>query len=158
MTEPVYRVYQLMYDELVTEHSDDLSLIDWVVREEIIYNALAYFREKTVPLVYPAKSYAVAIIYALILSREYGITVEDVLRDKDLFLGQDEHYKTIDQDPLTYLAIFSALTVEDLKLDKGWVPYTVEYCRAECTEEGIKRITEAQYGTPGKVGHSDSAV
>lgn len=132
-----YGIYQQMYNSLVTEHSDDFALMEIVVEEELVMNALKYFEAATFPIIYPAKSYAVALIYAYTLRDIYGLDIYETLRDPDLFLGQDEYYATYDQDPATYDAIISKLQDIPDWITKGWAPKTVSYCLLECTEDGV---------------------
>lgn len=137
-----YKEYQQLYDLLVTEHSDDFSLMEFVESEELVENALNYFREAKFPLVYPAKSYAVAIIYAFTLCDLYSIPIRTILDDKDLFLGQDPYFVPYSCDPTTYEAIMSALKDMSNWIEGGWAPKSKSYCLLECTEEGIASLTE----------------
>lgn len=142
MTEYPYKEYQQLYDALVTEHPDDFANMEIVIEDELVNNALHYFKEATFPLIYPAKSYAVAIIYATKLNELYGIPVIDVLDDSDLFLGQDPYFIPYSEDPETYDAIMTAL--EDMSdwMSSGWAPQSVEYCLLECTAAGIDSLSE----------------
>lgn len=136
-----YKIYQKLYNDLVQEHSDDLANTPYVISEELVDNALQYFREASFPLHYPAKSYSVAIIYATKLNELYGIPVKDVLNDEDLFMGQDEFFKPYRDDPETYDLIMERLEKEIPDwINSGWAPWTVEYCLLECTEEGLQTI------------------
>lgn len=142
MTEYPYKEYQQLYDALVTEHPDDFANMEIVIEDELVNNALHYFKEATFPLIYPAKSYAVAIIYATKLNELYDIPVIDVLDDSDLFLGQDPYFIPYSEDPETYDAIMTAL--EDMPdwMSSGWAPQSVEYCLLECTAAGIDSLSE----------------
>jgi len=137
-----YKPFQRLYDELVQEHSDAFELMEFVEDEELVDNALKYFESATFPLIYPAKSYAVAIIYAFKLKELYGLDIYTVLDDADLFLGQDEYFVPYSQDPATYDAIIEKLEKVDNWLEKGWAPKSVQYCLLECTEAGITSLTE----------------
>lgn len=140
MQEPEYKLYQRLYQDLVKDHSDDFSKMDWVTSPELVDNALSYFRKAEFPIIYPAKSYAVAIIYAKMIEQYYGIALRDSLNDTDLFLGHDEFFVPYNQDPETYEAILERLKGIPDWLQSGWAPKTVEYFYLECTAEGLESI------------------
>jgi hypothetical protein len=137
-----YKAFQRLYDELVQEHSDAFELMEFVIDDELVNNAMKYFEAATFPLVYPAKSYAVAIIYAHKLSEIYGLDIHTVLDDKDLFLGQDPYFVPYSEDPATYETILQRLKHKPNWLESGWAPKSVQYCLLECTEAGIQSLTE----------------
>lgn len=132
-----YKQYQQIYNSMITHHPDSFDNVESIVEEELVENALHYFSEATFPLIYPAKSYSVAIIYATKLNELYGVDVLSILNDEDLFLGQDHYFVPYDSDPDTYNEIMSRLKEIPNWIESGWAPQTVEYCLKECTEEGI---------------------
>lgn len=140
MIEFPYKDYQRLYNELMVNHPDDMSKM--VIRhdDEIVENALHYFKEATFPLIYPAKSYAVAVIYATVLNDIYGVDKREILDDPDLFLGQDPYFVPYSQDQMTYEEIMRRLDEIPDWLSSGWAPQTISYCLAECTEEGLNRL------------------
>lgn len=142
MSLPPYKAYQRLYNELVTDHPDDFANMEIVECDELVESALSYFDSATFPLIYPAKSYAVAIIYATKLNELYGIDVIETLSDPDLFLGQDPYFVPYGQDPVTYDAIMARLADRPGWMGSGWAPQTVEYCLLECTAEGINSLSE----------------
>lgn len=139
---PEHKQYQKLYQQFVTEHSDDFSKMHWVEELEVVENALNYFKSATFPLVYPAKSYAVAIIYATLLEKEYGIGLRVSLDDPDLFLGQDDFFVPYGDNPVAYERILTRLQGIPNWINSGWAPKTVEYFRLECTEAGIQEVME----------------
>ena len=140
MTDKIWKVYQNIYNNTITEHSDDTKNYEIVISNELVDNALFYLKEKSNISIYPAKSYIVAIIYATMINKIYGDDIYEVLNDPDLFLGQDPHYRTYSEDSSTYDQIFSKLKDMDNWLEMGWSPKTVEYFYLECTAEGIEKI------------------
>ena len=116
-----YKEYQQLYDLLVTEHTDDFSLMEYIEDEELVDNAIKYFEKAEFPLIYPAKSYAVAIIYAFTLCDRYNLPVRTILNDKDLFLGQDPYFVPYENDPDTYERIIE----EDVKKDAMVVAWSI---------------------------------
>lgn len=139
-TQHPYKDFQRLYNEMVTDHPDAFANMEIVESEELVNNALHYFREATFPLYYPAKSYSVAIIYAFKLFELYGIGIYDALRDEDLFLGQDPFFVPYDEDPDTYDAILIGLQQIPNWIESGWAPQTVKYFLLECTEEGVQSV------------------
>jgi len=137
MSDKPYKEFQQMYAELIKDHEDDLSKAEWVLKSSIIDGAMTYFTEASFPLIYPGKSYAVAIVYATKIEEWYGIPMRAVLNDPDL-LPDDDHFVTYEHSPMVYEALISRLNEMPDWLNQGWVPKTVEYARLECTEQGIQ--------------------
>lgn len=138
-----WKLYQQIYNALVVEHSDALEIQVVVESDEIIDNAINFFLERLDYCVYPAKSYATAIIYALMLEETYGEDIKETLNDAELFLGQDKYFVPYDEDPSTYDALLKkVLELRNWK-DGGWVPYTINYFNLECTEAGAESINNA---------------
>lgn len=142
MNNPPYKDYQLLYQQLVQDNPDDFSKMEIVEEEELVQNALKYFDAAVFPLIYPAKSYAVAIIYAYKIKEVYGVPILTTLDDPDLFLGQDPYFVPYSSDTGTYIDILAHLQDRPNFLEEGWAPQTVKYFEAECTEEGLERIQE----------------
>lgn len=144
--QPPYKEYQYLYRDLVKEHDDAIDKVPFVETEntvvEKVRGAMAFFRSEAFPIIYPGKSYGVAVVYATHILRDYGIPLRDTLHDPDLFLGEDPYYVTYDQDPDTYEAILEALTEfgEADYTQLGWAKQTSIYYRLECTAEGIEEI------------------
>ena len=143
-----WKIYQQLYNSLITEHSDASDLQPTVISDELVENALSYVMRKDEAAIYPAKSYIVAIIYATKLSEVYGEDFYEVLNDPDLFCGQDLYFKTYDEDPDTYDQIIERLKSIDGWLSGGWAPFTVNYFYLECTEEGVNRANDGSCATP----------
>jgi hypothetical protein len=137
-----HKEYQRLYAQLVTDHPDDFAKMEIVESEELVENAKHYFREATFPLIYPAKSMAVAVIYALLLEETYGLHPFDSLKDPDLFLGQDPYFRPYDQHPREYDQLIWWVAEQPNWKEMGWAPKTVEYFYLECTEAGISKINE----------------
>ena len=142
MNTPQYKDFQRLYNELVPDHSDAFDKMDWVEDEELVYNALKYFDSASFPLIYPAKSYAVAIIYAYKIKEVYGIPILTSLDDPELFLGQDPYFVPYSADKDTYISILAHLQERPNFLNEGWAPQTAKYFYYECTEEGFAHVME----------------
>lgn len=140
MPDAEHKQYQTLYQSLVTDNPDDFGKMEMVVEEELLENAKHYFRSKTFPLIYPAKSMAVAVIYALLLEEKYAINPFDSLRDGELFLGQDPYFQPYDAQPLVYDQLLEWVLDQPNWKELGWAPQTCEYFRLECTAEGIEEV------------------
>ncbi|MCY1348726.1 hypothetical protein D9M68_17740 [compost metagenome] len=135
-----YKDFQRLYDEFVQDHPDDFENMEIIEDPELVENALHYFKEATFPLIYPAKSYAVAIIYATKIEELYGIPIKETLNDPDLFLGHDQYFVPYELDRATYDTILERLNEMPDWINSGWAPQTVKYCLMECTQEGISTV------------------
>lgn len=135
-----WKMWQQVYNNLVTEHSDARHLHKRVMSEEIVENALRYIQVQDDYGIYPAKSYIVAIIYAVMIQRTYGDDLYESLNDPDLLYGQDEFFIPYSQDKANYDAILERLAMIPNWLNGGWAPKTVEYFHLECTQAGIESI------------------
>lgn len=138
-----WKEYQKRYNEIVKTHTDDLSEMPlFISSENIIEYALEYVTNKPPFNVYPGKSYIVAIIYATLLNKEYGINIYDSLNDPDLFLGDDPYFKIYSDEPNIYNEIIDKLDKIPNWIEKGWAPQTVKYFYAECTAEGCAKAID----------------
>lgn len=61
-----------------------------------------YFLNPDHKISYPAKSYAVALIYAELLVKYFGIPRVESLRDPELLYGNDPYYTTYQNNPSVY--------------------------------------------------------
>lgn len=138
-----WKLYQEMYRRLITTHGDDRSNFVEQESDEIVEPALQFFRERGQVAVYPAKSYAVAIIYATMLEKVYNEDFYEVLDDPELLGGQDPTFVPYSEDPENYDAIIEGLKSIPDWLKGGWAPFTVNYFYLECTEEGIEKVNES---------------
>jgi hypothetical protein len=140
-----WKDYQRIYNQLVVDHEDALTNFTIKEDDEIVNNALNYFKEQSDVAVYPAKSYAVAIVYATFISEYYGVDLRSVLDDPDLFLGTDSYFVRYSADPDTYEAILEGLqSMPDWRVS-GWAPKSFKYAFLECTEDGIEEVVKNLY-------------
>ena len=118
-----WKAKQEVYHRLNAEHEDDLNNVDIVtqivVSDNIVADALRYFNETDVGWIYPAKSYAVAIMYANWITEDYHEMFYEVLNDPDLLYGNDPYFVPYMKDKETYDQILKQLTWTD---DSGMVP------------------------------------
>jgi hypothetical protein len=121
---------------MVTEHTDDESNFVNVIDANIVDNAINYFKVRSEVSIYPAKSFAVAIIYARLLVEHFNEDFYVVLDDPELLYNVDPHFVRYSQAKSEYdtiLAHFGGFM--NIPLDGGWVPYTVNYFKMECLGE-----------------------
>ena len=125
-----WKVKQEIHHRLNPQPVDDLNKLEIVYTEENIKEtALEHFFERVDDLIYPAKSYFVAVCYAYWISQDYNEDFWDLLRDPDLLAGNDPYYKTLDEDPETYSYLFDNI---DWPIPMtGMTPDVKEYYDAE---------------------------
>lgn len=136
-----WRVNQEVFKRTGQQLSDVIETHPHIVsplREEDVVN---YFTTEQTTLIFPAKSYAVAIIYALLINVVFGDDVFETLSDPNLLAGNDKYFTSYAADPVTYDRVFSALpwlsaeTIQNLPYSQ--VKATVEYFRAEVLLSGV---------------------
>ena len=125
-----WKVRQEIYHRLHKEHSDDLSKFDIEITENVVEDAVRYFKTRDIGWVYPSKSYMVGICYAKWLSKEFGGNPMDYLVEPDLLHGNDPYYVEYDRDKETYDGI---LNIIGWGFDEslGLVPDVKEYFKDE---------------------------
>lgn len=99
-----YKVFQRHYN--LTHHHDD-SLESMTHRcddsTDVIKSEMhKYFTENVEHLIFPAKSYAVALIYAKLIEIHFKTPFFESLSDPDLFCGNDKYFKTYNEIPEIY--------------------------------------------------------
>ncbi|MAZ47378.1 MAG: hypothetical protein CME65_02375 [Halobacteriovoraceae bacterium] len=112
-----YKLHQILYHRL-NKIEDLIDHIPYQVQslsgsnlEEKIYN---YFTDDHWSIVYPAKSYAVAIIYAKLIEKYFSEDFYSLLSDPELFLGTDKYFVTYQDDCETYDNVLARLKKEKL--------------------------------------------
>lgn len=79
---------------------DDINL-PYIINEENISEQVINFFKTESKLVYPAKSYFVAIVYAKCLEKYFGVPFLESLNDKEL-LFDDRWFKTYNESKNIY--------------------------------------------------------
>ena len=94
-----------------------------------------YFTIPTEVVSYPAKSFAVALIYAHLLHEHFGEDFKSSIDDPWLLCGNDRYYRTYTQAPHIYELIFEQVGIHKTSYE---LPYhlpqivkTVNYFRLE---------------------------
>lgn len=128
-----WRIKQKLYHKLNKEFEDDLTDVEIILSNDIVNDAIKYFRETDVGWIYPAKSYMVAICYAFWIMEDYNENFYTVLKDPEL-LPMDPYFVPYDEDKKTYDRIIEVVCNNNkghLKLE-GMVPDVRKYYDAEC--------------------------
>lgn len=74
----------ILVDEYIKEYDSEDYLVDDIIK---------YFTDETYTITYPAKSYAVGIIYAQLLKDYFDEDFYDVLNDNTLLYNNDKFFK-----------------------------------------------------------------
>ena len=125
-----WKIKQELYHRLNQIHSDNLNDKDIVISDDIVNNAIRYFKETNVGWIYPAKSYMVGICYARWLSETYGGHPLDYLEDENLLYGNDPYFVQYSTDPASYHKILNNIGGWEFE-ENGMVPDVKEYYKAE---------------------------
>ncbi len=106
-----FKMSQLLYNKLhSTEDSlRDKSLVILNSDDQIVDYGIKYFNEELSELVYPAKSYSVAIVYSYLLAKNFGESFFDSLNDPDLLCQNDIYFKPYSAAKLTYDKILNGI-------------------------------------------------
>ena len=94
----------------------------------------SYFYEPWNQLIYPAKAFAVALVYAKLIEKYFGTNMYDALKDTDLLLG-DRYFYDYQTQPQIYDTAINVLNRRELwdfeSSNVGQVQSTVEYFKRE---------------------------
>lgn len=127
-----WKIKQQLYHRLNRNHPDDLKWVTIEMSDDIVNNAIRYFKEKDVGWIYPAKSYMVALCYAFWIMEDYNENFYDVLNDSEL-LPLDDYFVPYREDSNTYNEIIGIVFANNkgvLKME-GMVPDVRKYYDAE---------------------------
>jgi len=105
-----YKLYQLIYNKTMIH--DDLINSNVIIKpskNDIVNYAIKYFNEDLNELIYPAKSFSVAIIYSYLLQKELSEKFYDCLSDPDLFCGNDMYFRTYSEEREIYDEIIESI-------------------------------------------------
>lgn len=113
-----WQINQRLFNRFRSDAVDDLiERIPHVVEDTDVSRIVEYFTTDGINLSFPAKSYAVAIIYAILIEHYFGDSVIDTLDDPHLFVGTDKHFVRYSDDRDTYdqaLALLGDITAVSL--------------------------------------------
>lgn len=127
-----WKVRQEIYHRLNTEHpdqygQDDIQMMQFTDVATITATVSRYMAgwipEK---VIYPAKSYFVAIVYARLLRDYFDVNPLRVLNDPDLLHNNDPYFVPYEKDITIYDAILNVYTW-DFDITKGEIPDVANY-------------------------------
>lgn len=98
---------------------------------QLIESIREYFTSGTCKIVHPAKSYAVAIIYARLIERYFGGDHLTHLDDPELLFGNDKFFVPYSTSQDVYDAVLSLIPTDPEKIDIPQVRDTVTYFKKE---------------------------
>lgn len=130
---PEHKLRQQIYHQssIVT----DLNIpIPYIKMDDttLAFHVVDYFYNPSHELCYPAKSYAVAIIYAHLIDRYWRLPMKMGLMDPGLLFFNDKHFVPYHLATDIYDTIFQFLDIEEgIKYNFPQVRATVEYFNAE---------------------------
>lgn len=126
-----HRIFHQIFKNM--DLGDDLSketIIEEFDKNSIIKRALEYPDVQTKELYYPGKSYAVGLIYAKLLEKEFGENFKECLNDSKLLYENDPYFIPYSEDKDTYDSIieyFPFHYLDNLDLATSNFKKTVEY-------------------------------
>lgn len=130
-----YKVQQVLYNKL-NFHDDFIGESETNFdHDEIISEAVAYFYYPQEKLVFPAKSYSVAIIYSLLIEQYFKTPFYESLDDPNLMCGNDKYFvpysssKSIYDEVINRIGPFKGNFVLDERLEQ--VAKTICYFKLE---------------------------
>lgn len=136
MSKPEWKILQEIYHRLNTELSDDAKNFDIEFSDNIVENAIKYFKQTNIGWIWPAKSYMVGICYAKWLKDIYGGEFLEYLNDPELLYNNDPYFKTYKEDQNSYNCILKAINYLEFDEDKGVVPEVRKYFELEFNLKG----------------------
>lgn len=126
-----WKIRQEIYHRLNTEFDDDLKTKDVVISDDIVNNAVRYFKERDIGWIYPAKSYMVGICYARWLSESYGGNPIEYLDEEDLLYRNDPYFKIYSLDKEVYDEILKKIGNWNFDQYIGMIPDVRSYFEKE---------------------------
>lgn len=131
-----WKVRQELYHRLNKNHPDEYGPDDIQLMEdtsdEAVFAMVCRYIEGYVPekVIYPAKSYFVAMVYARLLMDHFGENPIAALCDSQLLYGNDPYFLEYGRDPQIYDALIKKFGW-DFDLTLGEIPDVESYFRAE---------------------------
>ena len=121
-----WKIRQDIFHRLNENHDDDLKLHDIILDQNIIENAIKYFRTTELGWVYPAKSYVVGICYAKWINQYFSEDFYETLNDPSLLFNNDPYFLPYETDKYTYDSIIKEVGF-DFDEKQGIIPDIKEY-------------------------------
>lgn len=135
-----FKARQKVYN-LIEKPGDSIEELGYVEKNDvtdIIKYATCYLTSETQSLEFPGKSYAVAILYALLIEKYFAVPFFESLDDPDLFVGTDRYFVPYSQSKEIYDQILSR-TGLDLSMFENLpqVQKTIDYFLKEFSVDSM---------------------
>jgi hypothetical protein len=140
-----WKVRQEIYHRLTsqTNRGDNFSDMNVIFEwddNSIVRRALEYPILQNEYLYYPGKSFAIAVIYAQLLSKHFNEDLIDLLNDPNLLFGNDPYFKTYNEAKEIYdriLKEFPELSLNEASqfskdMNKTLTYFKQEFMIGEC--------------------------
>jgi hypothetical protein len=121
-----WKIRQEIYHRINTDFKDDLKKFNIEITDNVVQDAVRYFKDRDIGWIYPSKSYMVGICYAKWLSNEFGGNPLDYLNDESLLYGNDPYFIPYEKDKKTYDEILNLIGGWQFT-NTGLVPDVYEY-------------------------------
>lgn len=115
----VNRCHKILQDIFYSLHANDIDdeitdLDHHVNEQQIVHHCLQQWYENDAPLVFPSKSYNVAVIYARLLEHYFKCPAQEYLQDPLLLHGRDQFYQPYAEYPELYDHLLETITYESI--------------------------------------------
>lgn len=121
-----WKIRQEVYHRLKLKYDDDLNTKNIQISDDVVTDAVRYFRENDIGWIYPSKSYMVGICYAKWLAEYFGGNPIEYLNDPELLYNNDPYFIEYSRDKKTYDKILNIISW-NFDNDMGMVPDVKEY-------------------------------
>lgn len=115
------------------EFDDEIGVLDYQINDQqIVHHCLQQWYENDASLVFPSKSYNVAVIYARLLEHYFKCPAKEYLLDPLLLHGKDQFYQPYLEYPELYDQLLELMTYEAIMASENpSVKKTIGYFNQE---------------------------
>jgi hypothetical protein len=139
LRQKVYHQTQPITDSIYDISKEEIYLVkDFYTFQEIVEDIEKHFKEEVTFLQYPAKSFMVAIVYATLISKYFGLDYYENLSDSELLFGNDPYFVPYSEDSKSLydevlIRVFPVLVnvINDSYFLPSQVKSTVDYFKKE---------------------------
>ena len=117
--------------ELNSDMSNHLDIKQYADVGDLIAEIVSHFTIEVPRLVYPAKSFYVAIMYARLLEQNFGQNFYTVLDDPELLYGNDQFFVPYSKARYVYDEVLKRIDLTQLNMSLSQVKSTVGFFRRE---------------------------
>jgi len=127
-----WRYRRLLFNLVSSDYENTETIVEQTDERKIVDKAVKYFQEDSGEdkLYYPSKSYAVAIIYAKLLSEYFDENFYSYLKKIDL-LDRDKYFRSYKTTPEIYESILDQIDINNLDYSLPDMAATKRYFQEE---------------------------